>query len=153
MKTQGFFASWIASSLVMFSLSYLWHGVFLNDLQRLPYPKEIFLTGSAVTYLILGFLITKIYLLNFPKNIARQPLLRGLISGSVLGVCTYVVALVVGVSFSNKLTPTYILFDILWQTFEQTVGGITVTVVFIGIYGEEHIREMSKKISGGQDAV
>ena len=133
MKIKGLFLSWILSSLVMFSLSYLWHGIFLNDFARLSYPKEIFLTGSIITYLILGFLITKIFLMPFPKSIAKNPLLRGVISGVLLGCATYIVSLVVGVSFSTTLTPKYILFDMLWQTLEQTCGGITVAIVYISI--------------------
>ncbi|MFI5164400.1 MAG: hypothetical protein ACHQHP_04040 [Bacteroidia bacterium] len=148
MNTKRFFLSWIFSSLIMFSLSYLWHGVFLNDLQRLSYPKEIFLTGSVITYLILGFLVTKIYLMKFPKNIAGKPLIRGLISGALLGICTYVVSLVVGVSFNSQLTPGYILFDIAWQTIEQTCGGITVALVYISIYEGNPVEVIGRKMFG-----
>lgn len=133
MKIKGFFLSWILSALVMFSLSYLWHGIFLNDFERLSYPKEIFLTGSIITYLILGFLVTKIFLTSFPKPIVKKPFLRGVVSGSLLGCATYVVSLVIGISFSSALTTKYILFDLLWQTFEQMCGGITVAMVYISI--------------------
>ena len=132
----------------MFSLSYLWHGIFLNDLQRLSYPKEIFLTGSIITYLILGFLVTKIYLMKFPKQIVKKPIMRGLISGALLGVATYVVALVIGVSFSNALTPQYILFDLLWQTVEQTLGGITVGFIYVWIYDGNPIEVITRKMFG-----
>src|SRR3990170_2437991 len=148
MNTKRFFLSWILSSLVMFGLSYLWHGIFLNDLQRLSYPKEIFLTGSVITYLILGFLVTKIYLMKFPKQIARKPLVRGIISGAFLGISTYIVALVIGVSFSNILTPQYILFDILWQTAEQTFGGITVGMIYIWIYDGNPVEVITRKMFG-----
>lgn len=133
----------------MFSLSYLWHGIFLNDLERLSYPKEIFLTGSIITYLILGFLVTKIYLMKFPKQIAKKPLVRGIISGALLGVSTYIVALVIGVSFNSALTPQYILFDILWQTVEQTFGGITVGMIYIWIYDGNPVEVITRKMFGG----
>jgi uncharacterized membrane protein len=132
----------------MFSLSYLWHGVFLNDLQRISYPKEIFFTGAIITYLILGFLVTKIYLLNFPKAIASRPLLRGLLSGAFLGIATYLVTLVTGVSFSSELTVENILFDILWQTAEQTFGGITVAFVYIYIYDGNPVEVITRKMFG-----
>lgn len=148
MNTKRFFLSWIFSSLVMFSLSYLWHGIFLNDLQRLSYPKEIFLTGSVITYLILGFLVTKIYLMKYPKIIARKPLVRGLIAGSGLGICTYVISLVVGVSFNSQLTPGYILFDLFWQAIEQTFGGITVAFVYIWIYEGNPVDVIGRKMFG-----
>ncbi|MBI4946317.1 MAG: hypothetical protein HY840_07945 [Bacteroidetes bacterium] len=148
MNTTRFLLSWILSALVMFSLSYLWHGVFLNDLQRLSYPKGIFLTGCIITYLILGFLVTKIYLMNYPKSIARKPLVRGLIAGSVLGVCTYIVSLVVGVSFNYTLTLGNILFDLLWQTVEQTFGGVVVAFVYIWIYEGNPVEVIGRKMFG-----
>jgi len=148
MNTKRFFLSWILSSLAMFGLSYLWHGIFLNDLERLSYPKEIFLTGSVITYLILGFLLTRIYLMKFPKTIAKKPLIRGIISGAFLGVATYIVTLVVGVSFSTELTPKYILFDMMWQAIEQTVGGIVVAFVYISIYEGNPVEVISRKMFG-----
>ena len=148
MNTKRFFLSWITCSIVMFSASYLWHGIFLNDLQRLTYPKEIFLTGSIITYLILGFLLTKIYQMRFPSPIARKPIVRGLISGACLGIATYIVALVIGVSFSNGLKVEYILFDIAWQTVEQTLGGITVGLIYIWVYEGNPMHVITRKIRG-----
>ena len=148
MNTKKFFLSWILSAVVMFSLSYLWHGILLNDLQRLSYPKEIFFTGSIITYLILGFLLTKIYLMQFPKTISKKPLIRGLISGAGLGICTYIVSLVIGVSFNSHLTPGYILFDLGWQTAEQTFGGIVVAFVYISIYDGNPAQVITRKILG-----
>lgn len=149
MNTKRFFISWILSALTMFGLSYVWHGVLLNDLERLSYPKEIFLTGSVITYLILGFLVTKIFLMEFPRQFERKPLVRGITSGALLGIATYVVALVIGVSFSNELTVRYILFDLAWQTVEQTFGGITVAFVYIYIYEGNPAEVISRKIFGG----
>lgn len=148
MNAKRFFLSWLFSSMVMFSLSYLWHGIILNDLQRLTYPLEIFLTGAVITYLILGFLLTKIYLMKFPSGIAKRPLLRGIISGALLGMATYVVAMVVGVSFSTQLKPEYILFDLMWQTAEQTFGGIAVAFVYIWIYEGNPMEVLVRKITG-----
>ena len=123
MSLKGFFLSWLCSSLVMLGASYLWHGVILNDIQRLSYPKEIYFTGSVITYLVLGFILTKIYLMKFPRPISKRPLMRGLISGVSLGIITYVLSLVIGVSFSTSLTLKNILFDMAWQTTAQTLGG------------------------------
>ena len=149
MKTSRFFLSWIISSLFMFGLSYVWHGIVLNDLQRLSYPREIFLTGSIITYLILGFLLTRIYSMKFPKKIAKKPFLRGVISGAGLGAAAYIVSLVIGVSFNSELTPQYILFDLLWQTTEQTAGGIIVALVYISIYEGNPATVITRKIFGG----
>lgn len=148
MNTKRFFLSWIASSVIMFSASYLWHGIFLNDLQRLSYPKEIFLTGSIIAYLILGFLVTQIYQMKFPKSISKKPFVRGLLSGALLGMATYIVALVIGVSFSTELKPEYILFDLLWQTVEQTLGGVAVSLVYIWIYDGNPVHVITRKMMG-----
>ena len=148
MNTKRFFLAWILSSLVMFSISYLWHGIFLNDLQRLSYPKGIFLTGCIITYLILGFLVTKIFLMKFPKSIAKKPLVRGLISGAILGICTYIVSLVVGVSFNYSLSMRNIIFDMSWQTIEQTFGGIAVSFIYIWIYDGNPVEVIGRKIIG-----
>ncbi len=149
MNKKRFFLSWLLSALVMFGASYFWHGVVLNDFARLSYPKEIFLTGSVITYLILGFLVTNIFLMNFPKSIAKKPLTRGIISGVLLGIATYVVSLVIGVSFSSSMTTEYILFDILWQAIEQMLGGITVAFVYISIYEGNPVEVITRKMFGG----
>lgn len=149
MNTKRFFLSWLLSSLIMFGLSYLWHGVILNDFARLQYPKEIFLTGSVITYLILGFLVTKIFLMKFPAAIAKKPLTRGMISGALLGIATYIVTLVVGVSFSTTLKTEYILFDMAWQAVEQMIGGITVAFIYISIYEGNPMEVITRKIFGG----
>lgn len=132
----------------MFSLSYLWHGIILNDLQRLTYPIEIFLTGAIISYLILGFLLTKIYLMKFPNSIAKKPLLRGIISGALLGIATYVTAMVIGVSFNTQMKPEYILIDLLWQTIEQIFGGIAIAFIYIWIYEGNPVEVFIRKITG-----
>ena len=132
----------------MFSLSYLWHGVILNDFARLSYPKEIFFTGAVITYLILGFLVTNVFFMKFPRSIAKKPLLRGMISGVLLGIATYVVTLVIGISFSTSLTTEYILIDMLWQAIEQMFGGVTVAFVYISIYEGNPVEVISRKMFG-----
>lgn len=148
MNTKKFFIAWIVSALIMFGLSYVWHGVILNDFIRLSYPKEIFLTGSIITYLILGFLVTRIFLMPFPPAIAQKPLLRGVISGALLGIATYIVTLVTGVSFSTSLTVQNILFDLLWQTIEEMIGGITVAFVYISIYDGNPVDVITRRFRG-----
>ena len=146
MNAKRYFLSWILSSLVMFSLSYVWHGVILNDIDRLTYPKEIYLAGSIITYLILGFLVTQIFMMKF---LARKPFMRGIVSGVVLGVATYIVSLVIGVSFSTTLTTEYILVDLLWQAIEQMFGGIIVAFVYISIYEGNPMVIITRKVFGG----
>ena len=86
--------------------------------------------------------------MKFPPAIAKKPIVRGLISGAFLGVATYIVALVIGVSFNNELKVGYILFDILWQAIEQTFGGITVGIIYIWIYEGNPVQAITRKIMG-----
>lgn len=146
MRVQLFFISWICSSVIMFSLSYFWHGVFLNDFQRLNYPKELFLTGSVITYMILGFIIAKIYSLDFTKKINRQPILKGVLVGMILGVITYLVSRVTGISFNSEVKLEYMLVDALWQVIEQTIGGIAVGLVYVILYHGDPQEIVSKNM-------
>ena len=87
-------------------------------------------------------------MMNFPKSIAKKPLIRGLISGAALGLCTYIVSLVVGVSFNYSLTMGNIIFDMSWQIIEQTFGGISVAFVYIWIYDGNPVEVIGRKIMG-----
>lgn len=123
--------TWIVSSLVMFTASFLWHGVFLNDFSRIAYPKVIFFIIASVVYLIIGFMITKAYEIQYQNIIQRKPRLKGLITGAICGLMIYLITIVVGVSFSKTMTIEYLFIDLSWQMFEQALGGLTVGMAHI----------------------
>lgn len=135
MLTKRFFISWLTASAVMFLLSYVWHGVFLTDYSRLSYPKELFLIFAAIVYLIIGFIVAKAidfqYLLD---NFKHKPILRGVLSGATCGFIFFLMATVVGVSFSTGSNIENLLLDVCWQVTEQAVGGIVVGLVHIFAY-------------------
>jgi H+/Cl- antiporter ClcA len=142
MLTKRFFISWIVSSLVMFLLSYLWHGVFLTDFSRLSYPKEIFLVIAALVYLIIGFVVSKaIDAKVLEKHFKRKPFIRGVISGAVLGFVLFLISTVVGVSFSTGPKLENLLLDVCWQVVEQAVGGLSVGVVHFFVFDSSTIIE------------
>ena len=87
--------------------------------------------------------------MKFSKKIDRKPLLKGLLSGALLGIATYIVSMVIGVSFNSELKVEYILFDLLWQMAEQTVGGITAGIVYIWVYEGDPVEVMTRKMFGG----
>lgn len=148
MSIKGFFLAWLMSALFMMGASYLWHGIILNDITRLEYPREIYFTGSVITYLILGFVLTKIYLMKFPRKISKKPLIRGVLSGAALGIVTYILSLVIGISFSSKLTVQNILFDMSWQTTEQIIGGLVVGICYVVEFEGNFIRVVSRRLFG-----
>jgi hypothetical protein len=92
---KRFMIGWILSSLAMFGLSYVWHGVVLNDYAILTYPFQIYLVSAAVVYLVSGFLLTRIFIAEFLDRISQKPIPRGLAAGAALGMILYMVALVV----------------------------------------------------------
>jgi hypothetical protein len=144
MLTLGkrFYISWIISSLVMFLLSYAWHGIFLTDFSRLTYPKEIFFLAAAFVYMIIGFVVAKAINVSFlEERFKRKPMLRGIIAGAVCGFAFFLIATVVGVSFSTGSKLENILLDVSWQVVEQALGGLVVGVVHIFVFDPSLIED------------
>ena len=126
----------------MFMLFYIWHGLFLTDFSRLTYPKGIFLICSSLVYLIIGFVVSKaIDTKILDKQFKRKPLLRGLISGAVCGFSFFLMATVVGVSFSAGSKVENLLLDVTWQVIEQTVGGLVVGIVHVFVFDPKAVFE------------
>ena len=142
MLTKRFFISWIASSLVMFALSYVWHGIFLTDFSRLSYPKEIFLVFAAFVYLIIGFISAKAIDAKLLENyFKRKPVIKGLVSGACLGFTLFIITSVIGVSFSTGSKIENLLLDGCWQTIEQGVGGIVVGIAHFFVFDSSAVIE------------
>ena len=123
-----FFVSWIFCALVMFSLFYAWHGIFLNDFKRIKFPISWFIMFAAVTYLIFG---AGIYLL-FESQIMlgiRNTFIRGLSCGVIAGFSLFMIATVVNISLTKHLSVQHLMVDCLWQIAEQTVGAMVVVVL------------------------
>jgi hypothetical protein len=133
--SKRFFISWLASSLVMFVLSYVWHGIILTDFSRLSYSKGLFMVFAALVYLMIGFVVAKaIEVKMLEKHFKRKPIARGAISGAFCGIAFFLVATVVGVSFSTGSKLENMLLDVTWQTIEQTIGGIVVGLTHIFVF-------------------
>lgn len=129
-----FFASWIACSMSMFLLSYLWHGVVLNDFIKLSYPVDVFLVISSLVYLGIGFVITVLtYILKHLKDSFKY----GIAVGAAVGISLYAVAFVMGLSFNAAVDMKMIAFDLSWQVFEQGVGGVMCGWVYRMMYVRE----------------
>lgn len=116
-----FFVSWLACSVAMFMLSYFWHGEVLNDLERVSYPKDIFLAITALVYLGIGLAIT---VLTYVLKRIKDSFKYGIAIGAIAGVFIYAIAFVLGISFYPIMSFKAIIFDLSWQTFEQAFGGL-----------------------------
>jgi putative flippase GtrA len=64
-----------------------------------------------------------------------------MISGAVCGIVIFMVARVVGVSFSTGSFLENMLLDITWQMVEQTIGGIVVGIVHIFVFDPSVLQE------------
>lgn len=125
---------WIFSSILMFGLSYLWHGIILNDYARITYPMGVYMVSAGIVYLVIGFLLSRIFIAEFLDRFTEKAIPRGLMAGSVLGIIVYMVALVVGVAFTPGLDMKYLLLDVAWQAIEQSIGGLIVGLVYIFVF-------------------
>jgi hypothetical protein len=135
MLTKRFFISWLVASAIMFMLSYAWHGIFLTDYSRLSYPKGIFLIIASFVYLIIGFIVAKAIDIQYlAEKFNRKPILRGALSGAACGFMFFLIATVVGVSFSTGSKIENLLLDVTWQVIEQGIGGVVVGLAHIFIY-------------------
>lgn len=136
MLTKRFFISWIVSGIAMFSLSYLWHGLFLNDFAQMNYPKQVFFVIAILVYLIISAGIAIVY--SHPKLdiYKKQPLQKGLIIGAAFGFALYMITLVIGVSFTRTMTMGNIMLDCLWQMIEQSFGGAIVGIASVFVSNE-----------------
>lgn len=130
MKTKRFISAWFGSGLFMFILSYVWHGVLLNDFVNLKYPLTIYLGLAALVYLLIGFVLTYMYQYMYVKKLRY----KGFSLGAILGFLLYLIAFVLGVSF-NQGSLSYVVVDFIWQMAEQGVGGALIGFIF-SLYAE-----------------
>lgn len=128
-----FFLSWIISAVVMFSLFYLWHGVFLNDFKRIQFPLTWFVTFAALTYLILGAGLYMLFESRLMKRL-RNLTVRGLICGVITGFSLFMIATIINISLTSQLTMKHLLVDAVWQMSEQIVGAMVVVLLKVTIH-------------------
>lgn len=132
MSTKRFFFTWIISAIFMFSLSYIWHGIVLNDFEKLNYPKEFFLILASFTYLFIGFVLVKFYESRFLENFfSEKQIFKGVVKGAMCGFIFFLIATVVGVSFNTGSGLKNLALDLGWQLFEQGVGGGVVGFLYL----------------------
>ena len=124
---KRFGIAWLVVSSTMFLLSYIWHGVILNDFNRLFIEKNIYLSIMSITYLALGLLVTG---LNQLLNSDKASFYKAALIGAGIGFFVYLIAFVFGVSFDKSKQIAHIALDLTWQILEQGFGGFICAVVF-----------------------
>ena len=121
MKKRWFVQVWAISSVVMFLLSYLWHGVLLNDYVNIKYPMWMYFLMASIIYVVIVFILTYLHQFTTINKIKY----KGLLMGALLGFFIYLIAFVLGVSY-NPHSIEHTVVDFLWQMAEQGIGGMTV---------------------------
>lgn len=121
-----FYLSWILAAVFMYVAFYFWHGVFLNDLSRISFPKVLFLSLTALVYLVISYIVYRTYETKFLQKYVSQPLLRGVVSGFAIGFILFSLVTVLGISFTKNVNITYIIADCGWQIAEQIIGGLII---------------------------
>lgn len=110
----------------MYAAFYVWHGVFLNDLNRISFSKTLFLILAALVYLVISYILYRAYESKVTSRYISSPMLKGIVTGAVLGFIMFALVTVLGISFTRNVNITYILTDLVWQVVEQTIGGVIV---------------------------
>lgn len=123
-----FFVSWILSAVCMYAAFYFWHGIFLNDLNNISLSKTLFMLLAALVYLVISFIVYRVYEMRLLNQYVPSTLLRGILSGLLVGFTLFSVITVLGISFTKHMTMTYMLADCLWQMAEQVIGGIIISI-------------------------
>ena len=123
-----FYISWIISAILMYGAFYFWHGVFLNDLSFITFPIWIFLILAALVYLVISYVLYRLFESKLFKRLFYPPILRGLMSGFTVGFILFAFVTVLGISFTKNFNVTYILVDCAWQIIEQIIGGFIIAL-------------------------
>lgn len=103
--------------------SFAWHGVLLNDFERLDFSVATLIGTMTGVYLLLSLLLT-VLCVRVELEMSRP--LKGALIGGVLGFTIYLVAFTLGFSFQESPTNEHLVLDFAWQMFEQAVGGLIV---------------------------
>ena len=132
-KQRRIIAPLVLSNLVMYGLSWVWHGLALNDLRDLTIPIGLYITLAAVAYLIVAAVLTfgiHHAMANGWIDIRRAFPLKAMLFGAVVGFVVYLIALVFGMSFTGGKV-MHMVVDVLWQMVEQGMGGLMVSLGII----------------------
>lgn len=152
MLNLRFFIGWIVSAIVMYAAFYTWHGVLSTDFYRIQYPKGVFMVLAAVAYLVISFVLFKVFELKIWKKITSNLFVKGLFSGILLGFLLFAVVTVLGVGFSQTHSLKILGIDLVWQLIEQILGGTVVALahlfIFVPEFEEEHVRPNQGKFGG-----
>ncbi|MBP6575322.1 MAG: hypothetical protein KA230_12805 [Flavobacteriales bacterium] len=138
---RRFLVSWLPAAIIMFAMSFVWHGVALHDLEELRIPLPLYLVLAGVVYLILAAVLA----LGIDRAIVHGVIglrmgfpFKAMGVGALLGFVVYLVVFIMGMSFA-KHNAVHVVVDVLWQMLEQGVGGLVVSLGIIFDLHKSHL--------------
>ena len=135
MISKRFIRALLLSAAIMCAASYFWHGIILTDFVRLNRSKGKLLSLSAMISVIIAYVMIKLYDLEFlDRHFRKQPLFRGLLVGAACGLVYFIISTAIGFSFNTSTNIQNHLVDVIWQIFEQSLGGLVISMVYIAMY-------------------
>lgn len=129
LRERRILVPWIASYVIMFALSYVWHGVALNDLHELKTPLTLYLLLSGLVYMIIGLGLTAAMHFCLGQGWIGLKFgfpFKGFLLGAAIGFVVYLIAFIFGMSFTDR-NVMHVVVDALWQMAEQGLGGMAVS--------------------------
>lgn len=124
---------WLLSAVVMYGLSYVWHGLVLTDLQELRIPLTLYMILAGIVYTLIGLgltLATHVAIGHEWINLKRGFPAMAMLLGAAAGFVVYLLVFILGMSFT-KHGVEHVVVDALWQMLEQGLGGLMVSLGII----------------------
>lgn len=117
-----FIIAGILSALVMFALSFVLHGLVLNDLEKLSGGDNTKLYAiMGAVYLVAGVAITILLgKIRFTKGVLWKSLGFGVLFGSLVCVTCYTFNL----AWFDSIEKMHLLTNLGWQVLEQGMGSL-----------------------------
>ena len=124
---------WLLAAMLMYGLSYVWHGVVLNDLAELRIPLPLYMTLAGLVYLVIGLgmtLFTHTAIMHEWISLRGGFPFKSALLGAAVGFFVYLMVFILGMSFA-KHEVQHAVVDILWQMLEQGLGGLVISLGII----------------------
>lgn len=128
MKISQYIIPVLFGSLSMFGLSFLWHGVILNDFQRIGISEFTFYSFLFLFYVCLSTCFT--FLFRHMTEKLQYTAVRVTI-GVITGFLLYLFAYLMGVTFQSGGGMKHLVVDFGWQMFEQGFGAFVIGALVI----------------------
>ncbi|MFZ1658628.1 MAG: hypothetical protein WAT61_07410 [Flavobacteriales bacterium] len=136
---RGKIIPWLLSAVVMYGISYAWHGLLLNDISEMRIGLGLYLALAGLAYLLIGLGLTFLVHTGLQRGYISMKTgfpYKGMAIGAVSGLAVYLLVFISGLSFASHEIH-HVFLDAVWQVIEQMVGGL---MVCLGIIYDMHRR-------------